>query len=112
MRSTISAFVIVMDGGSSGPRCEGEATRQAVEHRGVEGVDLLVGQGPVGGAIRDRVGEALLVRRDRRTAVAVEEANGLDLRIVQGPDLLDDLAGAEPLVDDHGDVAGDGGEPR
>src|SRR3989449_11760061 len=65
MRSTISAFVMVMAQGLLGAELEREAPRQALEDRRMQGVHLLVGQRPVGGAIGDGVGQALLPRRDR-----------------------------------------------
>src|SRR5262245_9157506 len=110
MRSTMSAFVMVIGTGSSAPELEREAALQVLERRAVQRVHLVVGEAPVGGAIGDGVGEALSAARDGRTAIAVEEPHRFDLRIAQRPDLLDDVPGVKRLVDDHGEVARDGGK--
>src|SRR5436309_1574383 len=94
------------------PELEREAPRQTLEDRRMKGVHLLVGQRPVGGAIGDGVGQALLPRRDRRAAIAVEQAHHLDVRVLQRPYLLEDVTGPKGLVDHHGEVTGDGGESR
>src|SRR5205809_6339897 len=94
------------------PELEREAPRQTLEDRRMQGVHLLVGQRPVGGAIGDGVGQALLPRRDRRAAIAVEQAHHLDVRVLQRPYLLEDVTGPKGLVDHHGEVTGDGGESR
>src|SRR5436309_1954551 len=99
-------------GAPSGTELEREAPRQTLEDRRMQGVHLLVGQRPVGGAIGDGVGQALLPRRDRCAAIAVEQAHQLDVRILQRPDLLEDVTGPKGLVDHHGEVTGDGGESR
>src|SRR6476660_5865635 len=112
MRSTISAFVIVIRRGSSGSELQREAARQPLEHARVQRVHLVVGERAIRRAIRDRVGEALLAGRDGCAAVAVEQPHRLDLLVAQGADLLDDVAGTERLVDDDGEVANDGGESR
>src|SRR5437763_17103136 len=98
MRSTISAFVMVIAETPSGTELEREAPRQTLEDRRMQGVHLLVGQRPVGGAIGDGVGQALLPRRDRCAAIAVEQAHQLDVRILQRPDLLEDVTGPKGLV--------------
>src|SRR5881409_2053245 len=95
-----------------GAELEREAPRQTLEDRPMQGVHLLVGQRPVGGAIGDGVGQALLPRRDRRAAIAVEQAHHLDVRVLQRPYLLEDVTGPKGLVDHHGEVTGDGGESR
>src|SRR5437870_3492351 len=75
MRSTISAFVIVMmQSAPSRPELEPEPPGEALEHRGVQRVHLVVRERPLEGAVHDGVGQALLPRRDRRAAVAVEPA--------------------------------------
>src|SRR3989304_4831246 len=86
MRSTMSAFVMVMCGAPSGPELEAELVAQTRTHRRVQRVDLVVGERPVGRAVGDGVRQALLPARDRRAAVAVEQPHGLDLRVSQRPD--------------------------
>jgi len=87
-----------------GAELEREAARQTLEDRRMQGVHLLVGQRPVGGAIGDGVGQALLPRRDWCAAVAVEQAHQLDVRVLQRPDLLEDVTRPKGLVDQHGGV--------
>src|SRR6185436_4767626 len=41
----------------------------------VHGVDLVVSEGSIGSSIRDRVGEALLACRNRRSGVVVEHSD-------------------------------------
>src|SRR5438046_5048588 len=109
MRSTISAFVMVSAQTPRGAELEREAARQTLEDRRMQGVHLLVGQRPVGGAIGDGVGQALLPRRDWCAAVAVEQAHQLDVRVLQRSDLLADVTRPKGLVDHRGEVTGDGG---
>src|SRR5438132_11813571 len=107
MRSTMSAFVIVMEAVSR-PQVEGEALPQPLEYAGMHDAHLVVGQRPVRRTIRDRVCEALLARGDGRTAVAVEQSDRLDARISQRTNLLEDGSGRERLVNDNCNVARDG----
>src|SRR5256885_8906264 len=109
MRSRIWAFVMVMAETPLGAELEREASRQTLEDCRMQGVHLLVGQRPVGGAIGDGVGQALLPRRDRCAAVAVEQAHQLDVRVLQRSVLLEDVTRPKGLVDHHGEVTGDGG---
>src|SRR3989442_11542262 len=88
------------------PELEREAPRQTLEDRRMKGVHLLVGQRPVGGAIGDGVGQALLPRRDRRAAIAVEQAHHLDVRVLQRPYLLEDVTGPKGLLAPHREVPG------
>src|SRR5438128_6202882 len=109
---SFAAAAMVYPDSLLGAELEREAPRQTLEDRRMQGVHRLVGQRPVGGAIGDGVGQALLPRRDRCAAVAVEQAHQLDVRALQRPDLLEDVTGPKGLVDHHGEVTGDGGESR
>src|SRR5262245_5866646 len=110
MRSTMSALVIVM--AASAPQFEREAGGQVVPDTPVRGIDLVVGERALWVAIGDRVGAALLARRDGRAAVAIEAANRLDQRISYRSDLLEDRCSLEGIVHDHRDVATHGRKSR
>src|SRR5262249_25475875 len=107
----MSAFVIVMEA-ASGSQLEREPLPEPLEYARVDPAHFLVGQRPVRRSIGDRVREALLSRRDRRAAVTIEEADGLDALIAQRPDLLEDRSGRKRLVHDNRNVARDGRKSR
>src|SRR5712691_7450858 len=109
MRSTMSAFVMVMEAVSA-PQLERKPFPEPVEHTRMYAAHLRVGQGAVRGPIGDRVRQTFLSRRNRRTAVAVEQSDRLDSRISQRPDLLEDRSGRKRFVHDHRNVARDGRE--
>src|SRR5215470_15293843 len=112
MRSTMSALVMVIGTDPSSPELQLEAAVQAVEHSSVPGIDLVVGQGAVGCTIGDGVGQALLAARHRCPTIAIEQPHRFDVDVAERAYFLDDLPGPKAFVDDHGDVTGDGREPR
>src|SRR5262244_2670348 len=112
MRSTMSALVMVIGSGPSSSELQLEAVVQALEHGGVPGIDLVVGQGAVGSTVGDGVGEALLAARHRRPTIAIEQPHRFDVDVTERAHFLDDLPGPKAFVDDHSDVTGDGRKPR
>src|SRR3989442_14312764 len=72
---SFAAAAMVYPDSLLGAELEREAPRQTLEDPRMQRVHLLAGQRPVGAAIGDGVGQALLPRRDRCAAVAVEHAH-------------------------------------
>src|SRR2546426_11938925 len=99
MRSTMSAFVMVITPAPSGAELEREAPRQTLEDRRMQAVHLLVGQRPVGRTIGDGVGQALLPRSDRCAAIAVDQPHQPEGRVRHPPTPLKDAPGRKAPPD-------------
>src|SRR5262245_57898359 len=93
-------------------RRDGETLAEEREHAVVLPLDLLVGDGVVGGAVGDGPEHPLLAGRHAPGfAVVLQRPHRLDEGGGAG-DRLGDLRGGHALVDEEGDVAARAGEAR